>query len=66
MAESVSAALATVLGMLDQEERTVFMLRHGFGLAYADIASVTGLTEEGVRGIDARAKAQVRCEVPHL
>ncbi|MEU7940082.1 sigma factor-like helix-turn-helix DNA-binding protein [Microbispora bryophytorum] len=66
MAESVSAALSTVLGVLDQDERTVFMLHHGFGLAYADIASVTGLTEERVRGIDARATAQVRCEVLHL
>ncbi|MEU6409353.1 sigma factor-like helix-turn-helix DNA-binding protein [Microbispora sp. NPDC046933] len=63
LAESVSAALSTVLGMLDQDERTVFLLHHGFGLAYADIAAVTGLTEEGVRGIDARAKARVRCEV---
>ncbi|GGO07948.1 hypothetical protein GCM10010116_16060 [Microbispora rosea subsp. aerata] len=64
LAESVSAALSTVLDTLDQDERTVFLLHHGFGLAYGDIAAVTGLTEARVRGIDARATARVRCEVP--
>ncbi|GAA4188213.1 MULTISPECIES: sigma factor-like helix-turn-helix DNA-binding protein [Microbispora] len=63
LAESVSAALAAVLGMLDQDERTVFLLHHGFGLAHTDIAAVTGLTEEAVDVIDARARARVRCEV---
>ncbi|WP_405084399.1 sigma factor-like helix-turn-helix DNA-binding protein [Microbispora sp. NBC_01389] len=63
LAESVSAALSAVLGMLDQDERTVFLLHHGFGLAQADIAAVTGLTEEAVDVIDARARARVRCEV---
>ncbi|MFD0658611.1 sigma-70 family RNA polymerase sigma factor [Thermocatellispora tengchongensis] len=62
LAESVSAALAAVLDALKHEERTVFLLHHGFGMSYADIAALIGTSEPSVRRIDARAEARVRCE----
>ncbi|WP_433496930.1 sigma factor-like helix-turn-helix DNA-binding protein [Sphaerimonospora sp. CA-214678] len=63
VAESISAALSTVIDALGRDERVVFLLRHAFGLAYANIAAVTRLTEAEVRRIDAEAEARVRCEV---
>jgi RNA polymerase sigma-70 factor (ECF subfamily) len=62
LAESVSVAMSIVVDTLQHDERTVFLLRHGFGLSYADIAAVTGHTECHVRRIDAEAGARVRCE----
>ncbi|GLW67541.1 hypothetical protein Arub01_57840 [Actinomadura rubrobrunea] len=64
LAESVSAAMAVVLDALQPNERTVFVLRHGFGLTDDAIAKVTGLREQDVRRIAADATARVRCEVP--
>lgn len=64
VAESISAALWTVLGALGRDERLVFLLRRAFGFAYPNIAAVTGLSESEVRRIDAAAEERVRCEVP--
>ncbi len=63
VAESISAALSTVIDALGRDERVVFLLRRAFGLAYANIAAVTGLPEAEVRRIDAEAEARVRCAV---
>ncbi|GAA3947482.1 sigma-70 family RNA polymerase sigma factor [Actinomadura viridis] len=62
LAESISAAMTVVLDALQPEERTVFVLRHGFGLTDSDIASVTGRPERSVRRTGAHAEARLRCE----
>lgn len=61
LAESVSAAMSTVMEALEREQRTVFLLRHGFGFSYADIAVLTGRSEGEVRRIDDQARERMCC-----
>ncbi|MEU6711268.1 sigma factor-like helix-turn-helix DNA-binding protein [Nonomuraea sp. NPDC046802] len=63
LAESVSAGISAVFDVLDADKRIVFLLRHAFGLSYADIAAMIGRPERSVRQLDTEAQARVRCEV---
>ncbi|MGR6919633.1 sigma factor-like helix-turn-helix DNA-binding protein [[Actinomadura] parvosata] len=60
LAESVSAAVSTAMWALRADERLVFLLRHGFGFSYADIAAVTRKPEEKVRRLDGEARFRIR------
>jgi hypothetical protein len=48
-----------LLEILSPTERAVFMLREAFGYGYADVARVTGKTEQNCRQIFARARHRI-------
>jgi len=52
-------AFLVLLEILSPTERAVFMLREAFGYGYADVARVTGKTEQNCRQIFARARHRI-------
>lgn len=59
LADSLSMAFLVLLEILPPTERAVFMLREAFGYGYADVARVTGKTEQNCRQIFARARHRI-------
>ena len=59
LADSLSMAFLVLLEILSPTERAVFMLREAFGYGYADVARVTGKTEQNCRQIFARARHRI-------
>ncbi|MFF7974355.1 sigma-70 family RNA polymerase sigma factor [Streptomyces sp. NPDC007905] len=57
---AATAALATALGDLDADQRVCWLLREVQGLPYAEIAHVTGTSEETVRGRLFRARRSLK------
>ena len=56
LADSLSMAFLVLLETLSPTERAVFLLREAFGYGYADVARITGKTEQNCRQIFARAR----------
>src|ERR1700689_1927896 len=56
LADSLSMAFLVLLETLSPTERAVFLLREAFGYDYADVARITGKTEQNCRQIFARAR----------
>jgi RNA polymerase sigma factor (sigma-70 family) len=56
LADSLSMAFLVLLETLAPTERAVFLLRETFGYGYADVARITGKTEQNCRQIFARAR----------
>lgn len=52
--------LHDILGRLSDNERRVLLLRHAAECSFADIASLTGQTESGVRMLLSRARQRLR------
>ncbi len=65
LADSVSMAMLLVLETLTPTERTVFVLREVFDLAYDEIAEAVGKSPAAVRQIAHRARAHVAARRPH-
>jgi RNA polymerase sigma factor (sigma-70 family) len=59
LADALSMAFLVLLEILSPTERAVFMLRKAFGYGYADVAHVTGKTEQNCRQIFARARRRL-------
>jgi RNA polymerase sigma-70 factor (ECF subfamily) len=64
--ESVSMAMLVLLESLSPAERTAFVLREVFGLAYEEISVVVGRTEAACRQLVARARGHVRRRAPRF
>ena len=59
LADSLSMAFLVLLETLSPTERAVFLLREAFGYGYADVARITGKTEQNCRQILARARHRI-------
>src|ERR1700731_4640693 len=59
LADSLSMAFLVLLETLSPTERAVFLLREAFGYGYADVARITGKTEQNCRQIFARARHRI-------
>jgi RNA polymerase sigma factor (sigma-70 family) len=59
LADALSMAFLVLLELLSPAERAVFVLREAFGYGYADVARITGKTEQNCRQIFARARRRI-------
>ncbi len=59
LADTLSMAFLVLLETLSPTERAVFMLREAFGYGYADVARITGKSEQNCRQILARARHRI-------
>ncbi|HLK00203.1 MAG TPA: RNA polymerase sigma-70 factor [Streptosporangiaceae bacterium] len=59
MSDSLTMAFLVLLESLNPTERAVFLLREVFGYDYAEIAEITGKSEQNARQIFARARRRV-------
>jgi RNA polymerase sigma factor (sigma-70 family) len=59
LADSLSMAFLVLLETLSPTERAVFLLREAFGYDYADVARISGKTEQNCRQIFARARHRI-------
>jgi len=64
--ESLSLAFLVMLQTLSPVERAVFLLREVFDYDYADIASITGKSEDNCRQILARARKRLDTGQPRF
>ena len=62
LADSLSMAFLVLLETLSPTERAVFLLREAFGYDYADVARITGKTEQNCRQIFARARHRLAAD----
>ena len=60
MAESVGLALLIVLETLPPAERLAFVLHDSFGISFAEIAPIVGLTPMAARQLASRARRRVQ------
>ena len=58
-------ALDEVIGSLPPEQRVCWLLREGEGLSYAEIAQITELSENAVRGQLYRARSTIARKMGH-
>ncbi|MGW5572094.1 RNA polymerase sigma-70 factor [Nocardia thailandica] len=58
--EAVTTAMLLVLETLSPAQRAVFVLREVFAFSYPEIAAAVGRSEDAVRQLNHRARAQVR------
>src|SRR5690349_7418814 len=59
MADSLSLAMLVLLETLSPEQRAVLLLRDVFAYGYDEIAGIIGKSEDNVRQLASRARAQV-------
>jgi hypothetical protein len=62
LADSVGLALLVVLDTLSPAERVAFVLHDMFGVAFEEIAPITGRSEPATRQLASRARRRVRLQ----
>jgi RNA polymerase sigma-70 factor (ECF subfamily) len=66
LAESASMAMMVVLETLSPLERAVFVLNEAFAVPYAELATILGRSETGVRQVAHRARKHVEERKPRF